>query len=457
MRRALLTACLALLAAAPADAATRHIVRGGGFGHGVGLSQYGAYGFAQNGRSYREILAHYYQGTRIGRASSAPVRVLLQSSDPFVRFRGAARVGGKRVKPHVTYVVTSTDGGLLVVRSAGGKRVGRFPAPLRVTAARGRQLRLLGPAINGVRSGLYRGAFELHPGGAGGVSAVNRIGIDPYVRGVVAGEMPSSWHAEALKAQALAARTYALATRKRGGAFDLYPDTRSQVYRGATGEATATDAAVAATRGEIVSFGGQPIVTYYFSTSGGRTENVENSFLGAEPRSYLRSVRDPYDGISPRHRWRFTFTNAQLGSRLRGYVRGRFRKIEVLERGASPRIVRARVHGTRGTRVITGPAIRARLGLYDSWAYFTRISTSQAPFARSAGRGPRLGPPELLGVFEPAPTGRVLAVERRVRGRWRRTGFALTTRRGRYRVAVRRLGVYRVRAGRMAGPAVRLR
>ena len=105
----------------------------------------------------------------------------------------------------------------------------------------------MGPALNGVTSGLYRGSIEVRLDGSG-VTAINELDMDSYLRGVVAGEMPSSWPLEALKVQAVAARTYALATRKTSGAFDQYPDTRSQVYRGVTGESVRSDAPSATPR-----------------------------------------------------------------------------------------------------------------------------------------------------------------------------------------------------------------
>lgn len=456
MRRIFLLIFLFALASAPsAHAAKTVVVRGAGFGHGIGMSQYGAYGFAQQGFDYGRILRHYYRGTDLGRAPSRKVRVLLQASDRFVRFRGATRgPGGRTLDPRLTYKATRAGGGKVRL-TGGGKRIGTFLAPLRVS---GRVLRLLGPAINGVRHGLYRGGLELHPGAAGGVTAVNSLAMDPYVQGVVAGEVPSGWDEAALRAQAVAARTYALATRKVGGVFDQYPDTRSQVYRGVKGETSRTNAAVKETAGEIVTHEGEPAVTYFFSTSGGRTENVELSFLGSEPKAWLKSVEDPYDDISPKHRWRFRFSPRRLGARLG--APGRFRKIRVIKRGKSPRIVRARIYGTRGTRLLTGAQIRARLGLYDTWAHFNTVSTSQVKRpkpARATTRPGMVARHEIAGVFDPAPRSRSLLVERRVRGRWRLAGRIQTTRAGRYRAPLAERGVYRVRWGGVAGPAVRVR
>jgi stage II sporulation protein D len=119
-------------------------------------------------------------------------------------------------------------------------------------------------------------------------------------------------------------------------------------------------------------------VTYYFSTSGGRTENVENSFLGAPPAPYLTSVDDPYDGASPRHRWTLRLTLRQADRRLGSLVKGRLRQIKVLRRGRSPRVVRAQVIGTGGRTSVTGPQLRSRLGLYDTWARFTVITSGAA-------------------------------------------------------------------------------
>ena len=450
MRRTVLATALLItaLAAPPADGATRNVVRGAGFGHGIGMSQYGAYGLALRGRGYASILRHYYRGTRLGRAPSRPVRVLLQASDPYVRFRGATRVEGTTLNPTRLYRVVPAGGGRL--RVVG---VGTFAGAIKVSGRSA--MRLMGPAINGVSSGRYRGDFVLRPGAVGGVTAINSLAIDPYVQGVVPGEMPSTWASDALRAQSVTARTYALATRQRGEVFDLYPDTRSQVYRGLTAETSRTNRAVQDTRREVLTYDGEPITTFYFSTSGGRTENIENSFLGAVPQPYLTSVADPYDDLSDLHRWRTSFSNRQMDAALG--APGAFRKVRVLRRGRSPRIIRARVYGSRGTRILTGPQIRARLDLYDTWAFFTRVSTSQVRRSRAGAAATVFPFHEIAGAFDPAPRSRRLVVERRRRAGWERVGSIPTTRAGRYRTTLGVRGVYRVRSGRVAGPGVTVR
>ena len=245
-RTALLTALLASLAVpATADAAVRHVIRGAGFGHGIGMSQYGAYGYALEGAKYPGILAHYYKGTRL---SSAPSGRCACCSSRWTRTSACAappRSAGRALKPSRIYVAKRGAGGI-VVTTASGKRVARFGSIVKFRSED--PMRLMGPALNSVTSGLYRGNIEVRVDG-GGVTAINELDMDSYLRGVVAGEMPSTWPLEALKVQAVAARTYALATRKTDGAFDQYPDTRSQVYRGVTGESVRSDAAVSDTAG----------------------------------------------------------------------------------------------------------------------------------------------------------------------------------------------------------------
>jgi stage II sporulation protein D len=216
--------------------------------------------------------------------------------------------------------------------------------------------------------------MEVRPG----TTAVNVLSLDAYVQGVIPGEMPASWQPEALKAQAVAARSYALATDAGGPLFDQYSDTRSQVYTGMNAEQPSTNAAARATARQVVLYKGRVATTYYFSTSGGRTENVEDSFIGAAPSPYLKSVRDPYDGGSPRHRWQFRFTRARMESRLGGLCRGRFKAIKVVSRGVSPRVVLADVVCSGGRTRTTGPDLRTRLGLYDTW-FTVRKASVKSP------------------------------------------------------------------------------
>ena len=475
MRRLLLllTALVVLAAAPAAGAATATVIHGAGWGHGVGMSQWGAYGFAKRGFDYRHILAHYYQGTRLSEARTETIRVLLQATGA-ASFSGATRIPGQReLDPERSYRVRPAGRGV-EVRSARGTLVGRFPAPLRVDSERGAPLRLGGRALNGVTRGTYRGALEFHRrGGSRGLLAVNAAGLDDYLQGVVPGEMPSSWHAEALKAQSVAARSYALTADVGGAAFDQYPDTRSQVYRGVVGEQARSNAAVRATAGEVLRHGGRIATTFFFSTSGGHTENVENVFYGA-PRPYLKGVPDPYDHAAPRHRWTVRLSNGRMQARLGGLVKGRFREVRVLERGVSPRIVWAEVVGSRGSTRVRGATLRARLGLNDTWAYFSSVSiqagasaagsaprgarvSSRAAATRTSWLGRLLRSRSVWGRVTPVPPQGIVIERRGRRGRWQRLRRAPTSRAGAYRVTVPGPGVYRVRGGGVTGPAVRVR
>jgi stage II sporulation protein D len=216
--------------------------------------------------------------------------------------------------------------------------------------------------------GRYRGSLVAAASGSG-LQVINELGLEDYVKGVVPNEVPTSWPAHALRSQAVVARSYGIAT-ERSGAFDHYDDTRSQVYGGVGSETKATNKAVAATRGEVVKYRGRTAVTYYFSTSGGRTENSEFGFSGGERIPYLKSVKDPYDDESPVHSWTATFSDEEMESKLGGLFSGKLQRIEILETGRSPRIVRARVVGSSGSQAVTGDTLRSRLGLRSTWAKF---------------------------------------------------------------------------------------
>ncbi|MGA7705807.1 MAG: SpoIID/LytB domain-containing protein, partial [Solirubrobacteraceae bacterium] len=293
---------LALLGGASTAAASTLVIDGAGDGHGVGMSQDGALGFAEHGWSYQAILSHYYTGTALGQApEGTTVKVLI----------------GSKVKD---------------------------------------------------------------------------IPLETYVRGVVSAEVSASWPMAALEAQAVASRTYAITAHAGGSRFDVYTDDRSQVYKGKAAETSRTNAAVAATAGQIVTYVGQPAITYFFASSGGHTENIQDSFLGSTPEPWLVGVSDPYDG-GPLHRWTQSLSFASAAARLSGLVEGAFEGIEVLERGASPRIVSAEVLGSKGHKVVDGPELAGRLGLYSTWAYFS-VKDAGGVHAE----------PDLSGPASPAPS-----------------------------------------------------
>jgi stage II sporulation protein D len=458
--RSLIAATLLLALTAPAAVAkpkTTFTIRGAGFGHGVGMSQYGALGYAQNGRSAAQILAHYYTGTTLATTDpSRKVRVQLVAQTSSARISGARQAGSRRLDPTQTYVI-KRRGLSQVDLSSGGRRLATFTAPLQVAGEGG--VTTLGG------HGSYRGVLELAPTVFKGISVVNAVGLDEYLQGVVPAESPSSWPAEALQAQAIAARTYAITTAKSAD-FDHYADTRSQVYKGVGIETAATNAAVAATRGQVVTFDGQPVVTYFFSTSGGRTEAVENTTLGNEPKPWLQSVEDPYDDLSPRHRWTTKLSMKSAARKLRGLVQGSFKGIKVTKRGASPRIMAAEVVGSRGSTPTDGATLRAKLGLFDTWAYFTAISGEKAPADPSGGAAipPRsfsFKRPRVVGALRGTVVGPArgtrLTVQVRRGATWSDVGSVRTGRGGAYRYSVPAAGTYRVvAAGGAAGPVVRI-
>ncbi|HLB20253.1 MAG TPA: SpoIID/LytB domain-containing protein, partial [Gaiellaceae bacterium] len=260
----------------PAGAAT-FLVTGHGWGHGVGLSQWGAYGYAQKGALYDKIVLHYFPGTELGPAPVSRVRVLLTSGVATLDIGSTADF---KVRDGTGVVHTVTAGKYtlkpaLKLAVDGQTTPAALPGPL---------LFQPGAAALGLKH-RYRGSIQVDVV-AGKLRAINMVGLEQYLYGVVPSEMPFTWHPEALKAQAVVARSYALATR-RTGAFDLYPDTRDQVYLGIEHEKPSTTAAVNATAGQVVLYQGAVAKTYFFSTSGGRTASAED--VWGKPIPYLVS------------------------------------------------------------------------------------------------------------------------------------------------------------------------
>jgi stage II sporulation protein D len=364
-------------AAAPVPGSATFVVTGHGWGHGVGLSQYGAYGYAQKGFDYARIVLHYFPGTQIGAAPVSRVRVLLTSGAKTLKI-GSQQDFSVRDATGVVHDVTAGTYTLtpkLKLKVDGATAARTLPGPL---------LFQPGEAPIGLKHP-YRGSLQIDVVN-GTLRAINFVGLEQYLYGVVPAEMPYNWHLEALKAQAVVARSYALATRRTGGAFDLYPDTRSQMYLGIDHERPSTNAAVNATAGKVVLYGGAVAKTYFFSTSGGRTASAED--VWGTPVPYLVSVPDPYDSISPHHDWGpFTFTGAKLARVLK--LPGRVVDLQP-ELDSSGRIKTLTVVGTKSTVAVAAADLRRKLALRSTWFSVGVLSLNGPPQAVAYGSRARL-------------------------------------------------------------------
>ncbi|MGB3136695.1 MAG: SpoIID/LytB domain-containing protein [Nodosilinea sp.] len=267
-----------------------------------------------------------------------------------------------------------------VVKNGAGQGVGQIPQGQSITVTpAGGGLRLadwqgqafwVEPTGDGyifINNSWYRGRVMVVPVD-GKVTAVNWVDLEAYLYGVVGGEMPASWPQEALKAQAVAARSYALYRRDRtqGDLFDVGGTTAHQVYKGLAAETPSVQAAVSATQGQVLTYGGRVIEAVFHSSSGGYTENSED--IWQRPTPYLRGVAD-FDQDAPVFRWSETFSAQQIQQRITGI--GRLQSF-VTER-ATPRgrIASIRLQGSQGARTLTGTELRAALGLRSSLCSLT--------------------------------------------------------------------------------------
>jgi stage II sporulation protein D len=331
------------------------LVSGRGWGHGVGMSQFGAYGMANEGASYAKILAYFYTGTTLGKTSTDQVRVLLaegrravtiSSSLPF----SVADATGETSKLPAGPLVMKPG---LVLPATPGRTAHRAVGPVVFTA---------GKAPLALDGRLYRGSLEIAVQGAF-LRVVNTVQIESYLQGVVAGEMPHTWPLEALKAQAVAARSYALASLVKGKPFDLYSDQRSQVYLGIAREKPRTSEAVRDTAREVVLYNGAVARTLYFSSSGGKTASAQDVFGISIP--YLVSRPDPWDKLSPYHRWgpvvlgaRTVQTKLELPARV-------FDAVGVPTPSGRARSVTLQT--TAGATSVPAALLRTSLGLRSTW------------------------------------------------------------------------------------------
>ena len=299
---ALLLVTLTAAPAASGASETMFTLVGRGWGHGIGMCQWGAYGYAKHGWTYDQIIEHYYTGVKLGHVANDSIRVMLNEGLGFgesrlrrARTRWPAAATPRRFPAahgdrHVERqrIPRERRRQELQLQPAGAVHARHAPA-------QAREQNQIGYA------GHYKGTLRVIHYSAG-LMVVNRLPLEQYVCGVLPREVSPSWPLESLKAQAVAARSFAVRALGGSGPFDVYCTARSQCYVGTDQWASATTKAVNQTAGVVPLYGGKPIEAFYFSTSGGHTENIENVWQ-TSPVPYLKGVVDKYDYYSPLHIW----------------------------------------------------------------------------------------------------------------------------------------------------------
>jgi stage II sporulation protein D len=423
-------------AIATSSASSTLVITGHGYGHGVGMGQWGAYGYALHGWSAEKILAHYYTGTTVGTAPTQIVRVLLEEA------KGDVTLG--------------SAGSWSLVDGVGQEL--RLPAgPLDLPAS----LRLQGrtlvspvmftPGSRPVEVGksAYRGGLLVVSNGKR-LQVVNVVDLESYLQGVVGAEVPSTWPTAALEAQAIAARSYALArleTVVTSTPFSLYSDSRSQVYGGIGAETSATTKAVRATAGKVVLYRGKVATTYFSSSSGGETApGVDRK---GRPLPYLAAVPDPYDTLSPYHDWGPVLVSAKAAGEALGLDAP---LLDLQPVGPdSGHVTTATAVDPEGTTTLTGMQVQSALGLRSTWFELGWLSLT-----RPAGPVPAGGRLTIAGVAR-GLTG--VTVQMRVPGgTWQTLGPVSPDSTGAFTVQVLPVGRtwYRLVSGRVRGALIRV-
>lgn len=354
---------------------------GHGFGHGHGMSQYGANGAALKGLKHDAILKFYYPGTTIGAAvgwlkvlitaHTSQSLVILAQPGLTLRDRGTMKDYPLPANLGATQWRLAVDGTRSVVDYKTDTWHRYQPGGLASLVGDGVFYSSSGKLTLVMASGnrVYRSRLaNMSPTpGTAQRATVNIIDVDSYVKGVVPAEMPASWSPEAVQAQAVAARTYAWWSRAQFPSryYQICDTTSCQVYKGYAGEYSASNAAVDATKGQILTYAGKPAFTQFSASSGGQTSD------GGQP--YLVSKTDPYDAWSGNyvHDWTVKVNESTLEKRYPAI--GDLTKIKVTSREGggtwNGRVWNLTLIGTRGTKNITGSDLRSVYGLRST--YFT--------------------------------------------------------------------------------------
>lgn len=363
---------------------------GRGYGHGVGMSQYGARGRALAGQDTATILAHYYQGALLAAIDPATrIRVLVLSkwvasdTKPLVLYGRIApwTIDGIAVAfppdARLRLIPAPLPGAWrLVVDGPDGAALFDGPAPADFTVRGASDEAVLQVWSKPTHYDRYRGTLRVMVMSATRVSVVNDVGLEQYLAGVVPVEMPSTWPAAALGAQAIAARSYAARRlRPTVSYFDVPDNSTSQIYRGVLAEKSTTGAAIATTAATVLMSGTTIIDALFHSTGGGATESNENVYTSttgkriARPVGYLRGSSDrapdgtPFDARAPYAAWATrTYSRAQLSAWFAADPRtnvGELLALDLRDRGVSGRLASVTLIGTAGSRTVSGEIFRA--------------------------------------------------------------------------------------------------
>jgi stage II sporulation protein D len=372
---------------------------GKGNGHGLGMSQWGARGRAASGQDYRKILGTYYTGTRLEtRNTSVDIRIALTDNPldlarPWPRLFGTLpSIAGPVTVDGLPQLQATAGARLAFDTDASGQPIAfvvkldgsQSPAvaitktlTIRTTNPAGIRTNIMqimgGDFRTGAEQRRYAGSLEIIPKRGSTILPVNVLPLEDYLKGVVPAEMPSYWGIEALKAQAIAGRTFAIG-HLGGQDFDLRASPSDQAYSGLTDQRPDSTAAVDATRGQVLTYQNNLITAFYMSSDGGHTESSEYRFVtwnnGPQLRShlgYLTGIADPYDRGPAWQVGPFSASDAATILRDDGEDIGdRLVAIQVLKKDPSGRLVGVRLRGSAKTIEISGPALRALFGLPDT-------------------------------------------------------------------------------------------
>ncbi|MXG89515.1 SpoIID/LytB domain-containing protein [Nocardioides flavescens] len=350
--------------------ATTLTLSGHGYGHGRGMSQYGAKGAAAQGLGWAQIVGFYYPGTQLGEARG-PIRVQLTAAtkrsltvDARAGLRLQRLAGGRgyrldRLRPAATRWKLVAHGERTRVRfetSGRWRTLRTVRGPAQVSAG-GEPVTLRLP--DGAAAA-YRGALRAVAGPSGPVT-LNVLPLETYLRGVVPAEVPATWPAAAVQAQAVAARTYAAWERAAatGAVADTCDTTSCQVYRGVAAEHPAADAAVSATRRQVVTYQGAPAFTQFSSSNGG--------FSAAGSAPYLVAQADPYESSSANPNASWSATVARSAVEQAWPQLGRLTRVSVVRDAGGRRATSLTLVGTAGSVTVSADDVRTRFGLRSTW------------------------------------------------------------------------------------------